>query len=379
MKCIRCNTDNNLRDRRANQGRCKSCQHPFAFDPQTMGAIRFTDGLFAKTLTQLSANNTLFFTQQQLLYALERKLNRTVPMSPLGRVGCLGLGIGFLLCFVVPPIGVPLLLSAIGLSIIEGILAKRRKPKPVPVLLLSNQVRDWLDRWQSVNGRLDYLLPNPQQSLQAASAAAVSPEVTQYSFDRVVVCERDTLAQVLIANQFHFENNCAVLSLDGYPQPIFQTTLDMLRRNPDLQIYALHDCTPDGMSMIPRLRTDPAWFADFAGPIIEVGIRPQQVMDSKVGGLRGFVVRVAPAFAQAANALPPEIRATLSEAELQWLQTGQFVAVNSLPPHRLIQVLQRTIAKRNTLSNADGGIDGGSDFLIIGDSGGGVFAAESFG
>ena len=36
MKCIRCDTDNNLKDRTANVGRCKACSHSFAFEPTAM-------------------------------------------------------------------------------------------------------------------------------------------------------------------------------------------------------------------------------------------------------------------------------------------------------------------------------------------------------
>jgi hypothetical protein len=43
MKCIRCGTDNNLKDRTGNYGRCKNCEHPFVFEPNIMGKISFTD------------------------------------------------------------------------------------------------------------------------------------------------------------------------------------------------------------------------------------------------------------------------------------------------------------------------------------------------
>ena len=64
-----------------------------------------------------------------------------------------------------------------------------------------------------------------------------------------MVCDSDSIAQMLIANNFHFENNCAVLSIAGYPQSIFSTVLDMLRRNQSLKVYALYDATPAGVSL----------------------------------------------------------------------------------------------------------------------------------
>ncbi|MBO1350860.1 MAG: hypothetical protein EBE86_027390 [Hormoscilla sp. GUM202] len=63
MKCIQCDTDNNLKDRTANQGRCKNCDRPFVFDPKA--GSRFTDGFFNNALKAISAENTLYFTPKQ--------------------------------------------------------------------------------------------------------------------------------------------------------------------------------------------------------------------------------------------------------------------------------------------------------------------------
>ncbi|MGB3640647.1 MAG: hypothetical protein WBA39_24190, partial [Rivularia sp. (in: cyanobacteria)] len=74
------------------------------------------------------------------------------------------------------------------------------------------------------------------------------------------ICDSAEVAQLLIANNFHFENNCAVLSITGYPQNIFSTVMEMLRRNPNLKVYALHDASPRGVNLINHLRTSPNWF-----------------------------------------------------------------------------------------------------------------------
>ena len=96
-----------------------------------------------------------------------------------------------------------------------------------------------------------------------------------YSFDRLVVCDSANIAQLLIANNFHFENNCAILSITGYPQSIFNTTMEMLRRNPDLKVYAIHDCSPKGVSLINHLRTSERWFLNSNVTIIDIGILPR--------------------------------------------------------------------------------------------------------
>ena len=47
MKCINCQTDNKLKDRTANNGRCLRCNHQFAFEPTAMIGVKITDPMFA--------------------------------------------------------------------------------------------------------------------------------------------------------------------------------------------------------------------------------------------------------------------------------------------------------------------------------------------
>lgn len=77
MKCIDCGTDNDLRDRTTHQGRCKNCNHPFAFEPSSVtdAKFKFTDPFFAKGIADISAKNTLFFTRKQFLYLLDKRLS----------------------------------------------------------------------------------------------------------------------------------------------------------------------------------------------------------------------------------------------------------------------------------------------------------------
>jgi DNA-directed RNA polymerase subunit RPC12/RpoP len=73
MKCINCQTDNNLKDRTANRGRCMRCNHQFAFEPTAMTGVKITDPMFAKAIADISVNDTLFFTPKQLFYLLDKR------------------------------------------------------------------------------------------------------------------------------------------------------------------------------------------------------------------------------------------------------------------------------------------------------------------
>ena len=85
MKCVRCQTNNNLRERIKAGGRCKYCGHPFVFDPKA--GSKFTDIFFSKSLKDisLSSENTLFFTSQQFRYLIEKRL-KSKNLTPSERI-----------------------------------------------------------------------------------------------------------------------------------------------------------------------------------------------------------------------------------------------------------------------------------------------------
>jgi DNA-directed RNA polymerase subunit RPC12/RpoP len=434
MKCIQCNTDNTLKDRTDHQGRCKSCQHRFVFEPTQMPmTTRLTDPMFAKILLDASANGSLFFTFKQLLYFLDRRLRSKGFLGVGGWIAiCLFLilfftfAVGSFLASIFGPqsfIGVALVLSGVAIqrmygesqsdrntpkqrrasassmkvlgaiilvcgfislmvgsflwfaaSVLLGMFAiylgtvqKNRQNSYAQTLIANEtQVRAWLTQWESVNGTIAKLLPAEVQM----PPATISPDVSAYSFDRLVVCQSDTIAHLLIANNFHFENNCAILSIHKYPQNIFDTTMEMLRRNPDLKVFAFHDCSPDGVTLVSLLQSSPTWFQNQRVTIVDVGISPLQVLRSG----QNLCIQNSPNFAQAARELPIALRAGLLPAELQWLELGNFVELESLTPERLIQALNHGIAGSRNLESGSS-----EPFIFAGDSGGIIFAPESFG
>jgi hypothetical protein len=233
-----------------------------------------------------------------------------------------------------------------------------------------SSVEGWLTKWQEINGTMDKVLPSVQQQIiSEVDSTSINPEVTAYSFDRLVVCDSANLAQLLIANNFHFENNCAILSITGYPQSIFTTTMEMVKRNPDLQVFALHDCSPKGVSLVHHLRSSETWFLNNDVTIIDVGLLPRQILANK----RGMFVQNTDSLAKKATELPLEIRQTLSKEELSWLDAGNFVELESFSPQILIKVLRNGISGSLNLASDD------SSIILIGDSGNDIYMVESFG
>lgn len=434
MKCVRCGIDNTLKDRTDHYGACKSCQHPFVFEPTKMGIVKITDPMFAKLLADLSINHTLFFTPKQLLYFLDGRLRRknstdrksawilsylfislvfilfsnVLPLAGDSTFFWVGLIISGLFVYAMfrasksdkltaknrkvaseslSILGAIILILGIGtsiflesflqfvLSILLGLFAiylgfrqaDRQQEFTQKLIIQAEQLQDWLSRWQQVNGSVSQLLPSPREQLAPVD---INPEVSAYSFDRLVVCERAAIAQLLIANNFHFEHNCAILSITGYPENIFDTTLQMVRRNPDLKVYVFHDCSAKGIRALHQVKHSPQWFQNSDVAIIDVGLSPQQVIASK-GGL--FIQRSLEAAQQAKQQLA-ELRSNVLATDLDWLEAGNFVELESFPPQKLMQVLHRSISDTRELDS-----ERGSDLFFVGDSGGYFYASESFG
>ncbi|HXG67644.1 MAG TPA: hypothetical protein VNO70_21255 [Blastocatellia bacterium] len=374
MKCIKCGTDNNLKDRTANNGRCKSCKHRFTFDPKASKEITFTDPFFANTIRLISAENTLFFTPRQFYYFFNGRKNKQA--GCLQALGCLLIFIGaigcvillietrsvislFMLLFLFA--GIALLVPAVQRRLVAG--------QPKKATVAPHQVNQWLDRWKRANGSVPKLLPPPATSLEPAR---VNPDVQAYSFDRLIVCERESVAQFLIANNFHFEHNCAVLAIDGYPHNLFDTVMRMLRRNPALKVYALHNATPSGVHLVHRLMTDPKWFKESSGvTVYDLGLLPRQVMNRRM-----FIEQSEGMAEQARKGMAPEVRHSLRPDEIKWLEEGYHVDLESIPPKQLLRVITLGIAKSrdpqadDTLVPVYGGYS---------DGGGAIYASDSFG
>jgi hypothetical protein len=397
MRCINCQTDNNLRERRANSYRCKRCQHRFVFESTTMNGVKITDAMFAKAIADISVNDTLFFTSQQLCYFFGKGFKQKIPRvfyttttsetvekpnNGIFRqiVGLLIIVIGFILSLKLTAtitIAIYLFLgtSILGLKVFYSGRPKVRRIHQQHAHQSPNTAQTYridfhkcqycINQWTAINP-IAKMLPPPRDTNENAT---VSPDVSAYSFDRLVVCERPEIAQFLIANNFHFENNCAVLSVTGYPQSIFDTIMQMLRRNLDLKVYALHDCTPRGIGLVNQLRTSPNWFPDNSVIIIDIGLLPWQI----IAAGNSMLVLNSSEYARDAVQLPPEIRQNLYADELEWLEAGNFVKLESFSPQRLIQFLNRGIAESRGLGSD------GRRCILLGDEDSSIYVVDSFG
>lgn len=282
MKCINCGTENNYRERIKNYRYCKLCSHRFVFEPELMHTAKFTDIFFAKLISDISVNNTLKFTDKQLFYLLNKRLNKNKSTtSDSIFITYITMILGIIGLFSYKDTN-GILITAFGIIIFITILiidTYQKTNKINKIIITPEKFQEYLNSWKAINP-IENILTLPTQTNLPSS---INSDITAYSFDRVVVCQSREIAHLLIANNFHFENNSAVLSIDGYPENIFDTVMEMLRRNQDLKVYVLHDASPSGVRVVNTLSTNPDWFSNNGSSnvtIYDLGLLPRQVFNN---------------------------------------------------------------------------------------------------
>ncbi len=271
MKCIRCGNDSKFKDR--TDRTCPSCKGKFAFEPKKGDPI--TDMLFHNAIKAVSGDGKIRWGVEHLYYEVCRKKWGTP--APLGCV-IVGLFVvaflfglaatGYLRQWKMWP--ALIVLGGICFAVTFGAIKSRYRGRFVPIEL--SAFNGLWDQWRAVHG-------TPKGLIERAPDPGLPPDleadIGDYSFDRAVICDRARTVDLLVANNFHFENNCAILSVDGYPKGPFSIILAMLKRNPRLQVFVLHDSTVGGCRLAQRLITDPDWFGGVGLRVIDLGLRPR--------------------------------------------------------------------------------------------------------
>jgi DNA-directed RNA polymerase subunit RPC12/RpoP len=327
MICSRCGVDSRRKERTA--GRCPHCGGQFAFKQGRTDPI--SDVSFARAIEAVSGRGQVRWGVEHLYYEVSRRARRArsgaVTVVPIFFMVVLAIGIIVATKFALWAI----LVTALAVPALSSVLihAQRRW----------NMRKDVFDdlwkRWRMIHGSPKGVIARRQDMGQAAPRA-VEPDLNLYSFDRAVICDRARTVDLLLANNFHFENNCAVLSVDGYPSAAFATVLAMLRRNPRLRIFALHDCTRSGCALAHKLATDPEWFR--GQTVVDVGLRPAHA-------------RNLPNLIRPGKALAPALG--IAREELEWLQRyNAELAV--LRPEQVLRRLFHAMNKQRDDDQDDG-------------------------
>jgi hypothetical protein len=340
-------------------GKCRSCGKKFVFT-QAEGD-RLSDGFFLACINRVSSQGQIRWMRDHLYYELRRG-RRKIP----AKAGCM---LGFF------TIWGTMMVGGIGAIVMQELGAPHLSSLPIIVLLIGIPVVGyWImrrrtsfnrmtpaefdavwKRWTKENGIPEGMLKKPGKSGNGGSA----PDLDKYSFDRVVICERSEIAACLLANNFHIDNGCAVLGVDRYPAASFDKIREMLRGNPDVKVFVIHDASARGCALPEQICRDRDWFPE-ATEIFDVGLRPTQCKALKA------------CYLPASGAAPPAVDCpTYSEAELKWLGSHS-VPLEAVPADKLMRALAGGFSKL-----AAGDRDLADDDLAAG--GAFLFGADDFG
>ena len=196
-------------------------------------------------------------------------------------------------------------------------------------------------RWVAVHGRPEGLIVRKEKPQRRVAS---EPDIADYSFDRAVICDRARTVDLLVANNFHFENNCAVLAIGGYPTGSVRDDSDDAQTQPEAPGVCAARCRRPGMP-----------------PGASARERSGVVQRSGVGHRRRAAAEtcqtVTAAFFCPFTAASVQAGQGISADEVRWLNE-YALELAAIRPEQVLKRLFRAI-NRKEKGSGDGGSDGG--------------------
>src|SRR5262245_51432199 len=109
---------------------------------------------------------------------------------------------------------------------------------------------------------------------EAPHDEGVAGELHDYGFEALVICGADDIADFLLANGFHSDHKCPVLSFGGYPPGVYERLIDGLRERPPGAVIVIHDADWNGCDLRERVAADPRWFGGVETNVVDAGLGP---------------------------------------------------------------------------------------------------------
>lgn len=331
MKCPNCQLDSKKPDRP--DGACPQCKRAFRLDPPTLGFSDYAVDALVKKLTDNLAHK---YVKRQLVAAVERRL--LAKERAAKRVYLLVSGLAALAAVVCLALGFwPLVVGLAALIIVSS------------AVYFSSKVDAHAEAPSVVSafgGTANEVAPRELQPPRRGAAREFDLE--SYGFDRVIVVQGDDIAEMLVANQFHFQHNAAIISIDGYPQHVATLVDQQLRTNEATSVVMLHDASSLGYALAAD------WLARRSlAPqrIVRAGLSPRQA--------ENLGPKLEPMGLSKPRGMSPD--------DAVWL-SKQSVTLASLKPSQIMTLLFNAIQRRpgEALAAAPGHE---SDFLVVGSDG----------
>lgn len=273
MKCPECSHNQSYSDGM----NCKNCHYVFVFDPKK---DKIADGKFIAAINKTSANDTYYFTRNQLYAQLVRKTaDTTIPLWVVIGICAALILVGLLVGFPVEIIGILGFVAAICLLI--AMLNK-------PIIADQSTAEEFIDRYQRLGKpeRLAKLIEKP--SLHEPPPEWQEPDIYDYGFERLLIVDDDLLVDLFVKNNFHANERALILSENFYPNYLLPMARRTLEENPQLPVFFLHSSSAEGRRLQERVIASGALPLE-GHPLIDLGFKPEDV--KKMKNLKGFSLK----------------------------------------------------------------------------------------
>lgn len=297
----------------------------------------------SKSIERAAAPGEVWYTRQQLYYEVCRTL-RPVPglrLAPALLTFAVGL---FPALAALRRPGRAVWAAAASGGVAGMLWALRTLPYTLPTPISYPAFDEALAAWCSRAGPPARLLPPPQPITlaQHQPEGETGGEYDRFSYglSRLLICQHEETAHMLLANRFHMEMKCAVLGLsEGVPLPPVLRT--MLTRSSDThgRIFFLHDASIEGMALAASIRER----LDIPNSlrVVDIGLRPTHAMRLHLFARHTLPTkRTEPA---AFSSPSHSFLSSLSQGERAWLQRGWSAEVAAVVPAELVLKLRRIV------------------------------------
>ena len=242
---------------------CPKCGYHWVFgagDP-------LKDTQFRAIIRKASNNDTAYFTKNQLYAAYVARVGFMRPATVLLGGGLIFAGLVAVLYAAEAPLvlGVPFGFFA---AIIWYFVFRDRA---MPQLEFEALLR----KWKSRNGNPERLLLDSELRLRNPPPEYTEADIFSYGVENVLIVDRDVLVDFFVLNNFATREKTLIVSETGYPDYIENRLLEILKTQPDVPVYLLHDATEVGQGMRRRALT--RWPALRENQVRDLGLSTEDV------------------------------------------------------------------------------------------------------
>ncbi len=261
MRCVACEKDTKPLGKGQPAKICGHCEHAFALNPKVDGVA---DMFVKRAMDAVTAKGEHRYLPEQLTYEIERRL--AVPPLLFRAIAWIGLVVVVVAVFEFVHFVVAMIVFVVGIFVISSLVKKWPGTKVPRMGAKKLDVARILQRYGRLNPPTHLISP------EHAAVAEVPSPLDGVVHDRLLVCERADFAAFYLANEFHLQNACHVISAAG-DTVAREALVSALRERAAPEIFVVHDLTPHGLGFAESIDHGRDWFAGHAGArIVDLGL-----------------------------------------------------------------------------------------------------------